>query len=59
MDFVGNRRFIWVVGTTVLTALGLTLGSAALADNADAKGCAVSSTGAQASGGVCFSLPGG
>ena len=42
MDFVDKKRLFWVVGASVVTALGLTLGSAAsatLAHKANAAPC--------------------
>jgi hypothetical protein len=54
MDFAAKKRLIWVAGATVMTALGLTLGSAALSDKADAQGCALDSKAFQKSGGACF-----
>ena len=37
MDFVDKKLVIWAVGTTVATALGVTFGSIALAEKADAQ----------------------
>jgi hypothetical protein len=36
MDFVANKRLVWAFAATVATALGLTVGSAVLAERADA-----------------------
>ncbi len=68
MDIVDTKRLIWAVGATVVTSLGLTLGSAVLAENADARheskarnahgfGCEPFSNGFFHSNGKCYHGP--
>lgn len=52
MDFVDKKRVIWAVGATIAAAAGLTLGSVALTENADAA-CPIDSKAFMKTEGQC------
>jgi hypothetical protein len=52
MDLVEKKQLVWVFAAAVVTSLGLSVGSAVLAERADAQGCPLQAV--AASGGKCL-----